>query len=145
MTRKPDHISHEAWDAVDSPELTDEKLAKLRPAGDVLRPALLEKLTRPRGPQKTPTKAAVSLRLDRDVIDHFRAKGSGWQTKINDVLRKSAKAEAGSSSKAAKIAATGLKNPATMSPKEVKKVAANALTQRSGLSPATRRDKKRSK
>lgn len=30
-TKKPDHISQEAWDAVDSPELTDEQLVKLQP------------------------------------------------------------------------------------------------------------------
>jgi uncharacterized protein (DUF4415 family) len=55
---------------------------------------LFEKLTRGRGPQKTPTKEAVSLRLDRDVVEHYRAKGPGWQTEINKVLRESAKAEA---------------------------------------------------
>jgi uncharacterized protein (DUF4415 family) len=90
MIRKPDHISQEAWDAVDSPELTDEELAKLRPARDVLPPALFEKLTRRRGPQKTPIKEAVSLRLDRDVVEYFRAQGPGWQTRINEVLRESA-------------------------------------------------------
>jgi len=41
---------------------------------------------RPRGS----TKGAVSLRLDQAVIDHFRAGGPGWQTRINEVLRKAA-------------------------------------------------------
>ena len=89
MARKPDNISQEAWDAVNSPALTDDELAKLRPARDVLRPKLFEKLTKRRGTQKAPTKEAVSLCLDRDVVDHFRATGSGWQTKINEALRKS--------------------------------------------------------
>jgi uncharacterized protein (DUF4415 family) len=90
MARKPDNISQEAWDAVNSPALTDDELAKLRPARDVLRPKLFEKLTKGRGPQKAPTKEAVSLRLDRDVVDHFRAQGPGWQTEINRVLRECA-------------------------------------------------------
>ncbi len=32
-------------------------------------------------------KLAVSLRLDRDVVDWFKAKGHGYQTRINAVLR----------------------------------------------------------
>lgn len=33
------------------------------------------------------TKQAVSIRLDRDVIDFFKAQGKGYQTRINSVLR----------------------------------------------------------
>lgn len=36
------------------------------------------------------TKEKVPLRLDPDVVEHFRATGPGWQTRINDVLRKAA-------------------------------------------------------
>lgn len=93
MVRKPDHISQEAWDSVDSPELTDAELAKFRPAREVMRPDLYEKLTKGRGPQKAPTKEAVSLRLDRDVVEYFRSQGPGWQSKINNVLRELAEAE----------------------------------------------------
>jgi uncharacterized protein (DUF4415 family) len=32
-------------------------------------------------------KRAVSIRLDQDVIDFFKAKGRGYQTRINAVLR----------------------------------------------------------
>jgi uncharacterized protein (DUF4415 family) len=32
-------------------------------------------------------KQAVSLRLDRDVVDWFRAQGPGYQTRMNAVLR----------------------------------------------------------
>jgi len=35
-------------------------------------------------------KEQVSLRLDRDVLDHFQADGPGWQDRINDALRKAA-------------------------------------------------------
>ena len=40
-----------------------------------------------RGPQKAPTKAQVTLRIDRDVLAFFKAKGAGWQTRIGDTLR----------------------------------------------------------
>ncbi|WP_041795051.1 BrnA antitoxin family protein [Pararhodospirillum photometricum] len=42
---------------------------------------------RPRSP--TPKKT-VNLRLDPDVLDHFRAQGPGWQTRINLILRDAA-------------------------------------------------------
>ena len=32
-------------------------------------------------------KETVSLRLDREVLDHFQAEGPGWQDRINDALR----------------------------------------------------------
>ncbi len=35
-------------------------------------------------------KEMVSLRLDRDVLDHFQAEGPGWQDRINAALRKAA-------------------------------------------------------
>jgi len=41
-----------------------------------------------RGPQKRPTKQQVTLRLDRDVVERFRATGDGWQSRINEALRK---------------------------------------------------------
>lgn len=90
MNGKPENITRDAWDSVDSPELTEDELARMKPAREALKPALFEKLTKGRGPQKTPTKEAVSLRLDRDVVEHFRSMGPGWQTKINDILRERA-------------------------------------------------------
>ena len=36
-------------------------------------------------------KEPVSLRLDPDVLAHFRRSGRGWQSRINAVLRKAAK------------------------------------------------------
>jgi uncharacterized protein (DUF4415 family) len=32
-------------------------------------------------------KEMVSLRLDRDVLDHFQEAGPGWQDRINEALR----------------------------------------------------------
>ncbi|MFY9854493.1 MAG: BrnA antitoxin family protein [Terracidiphilus sp.] len=42
-----------------------------------------------RGPQKAPTKKLVSLRLSLEVIDHFKATGPGWQTRIDGALMES--------------------------------------------------------
>jgi uncharacterized protein (DUF4415 family) len=36
------------------------------------------------------TKETVSLRIDRDVLDHFQEAGPGWQDRINAALRKAA-------------------------------------------------------
>lgn len=33
-------------------------------------------------------KVPVTLRLDSDVVCHFRATGKGWQTRINEIRRK---------------------------------------------------------
>ena len=32
----------------------------------------------------------VTLRIDQDVLEHFRAGGPGWQDRINEALRKAA-------------------------------------------------------
>lgn len=39
-------------------------------------------------PFATDPKLPVTLRLDGDVVHHFRASGKGWQTRINSILRK---------------------------------------------------------
>ncbi|MCV0396467.1 MAG: BrnA antitoxin family protein [Rhizobiaceae bacterium] len=50
-----------------------------------------ELMRRKRGRPPLPeTKEKVSLRLDRDVLERFRAEGAGWQTRINDALREAA-------------------------------------------------------
>ena len=71
----------------DAPEQTGEDFHRMRPAADVV-PGIVTAYRRTRGPQKAPTKKLVSLRIDGDVIDHFRATGEGWQGRINDALRK---------------------------------------------------------
>ena len=34
-----------------------------------------------------PAKASISLRVDQDVLEWFKAQGAGYQTRINTVLR----------------------------------------------------------
>ncbi|HZF09243.1 MAG TPA: BrnA antitoxin family protein [Thermoanaerobaculia bacterium] len=45
------------------------------------------KVIRRYGLKPAPPKASVSLRLDRDVLDWFKAQGPGYQTRINLILR----------------------------------------------------------
>ena len=40
-----------------------------------------------RGLQPIPSKASISLRVDQDVLEWFKAQGPGYQTRINSVLR----------------------------------------------------------
>jgi uncharacterized protein (DUF4415 family) len=40
-----------------------------------------------RGLKPVSGKASISLRVDADVLEWFRAKGPGYQTKMNAVLR----------------------------------------------------------
>jgi uncharacterized protein (DUF4415 family) len=43
---------------------------------------------RGRGPQAAPTKVLTSLRIDADILEFFKAQGSGYQSRINEALRK---------------------------------------------------------
>jgi uncharacterized protein (DUF4415 family) len=41
----------------------------------------------PAKPAVPHVKETVSLRLDRDILDHFQSQGPGWQDRINSALR----------------------------------------------------------
>ena len=74
-------------DAVaDNPELTAEDIAQAKPFAEVF--PELAKTIRPRGPQKAPKKIATYIRLSPSVIEHYRAGGKGWQSRIDEDLRK---------------------------------------------------------
>jgi uncharacterized protein (DUF4415 family) len=75
----------------DNPEWTKEDFAKARPPAEVLPPELLAQFKGTRGQQKAPTKVAVSIRLSPEVVKHFKSKGPGWQSRIDDALRKIAR------------------------------------------------------
>ena len=60
-----------------------------RPAIEVL-PDVVTAYRRTRGRQRTPTKVKLAIRLDADVVEHFRATGKGWHVRINETLRKAA-------------------------------------------------------
>jgi len=68
----------------DNPPLDEKFWANAKPMSD-------ERLARyrgMRGPQRAPVKTATSIRLDADVVEHFKAGGPGWQGRINQALRK---------------------------------------------------------
>ena len=44
-------------------------------------------LKRGRGRQAAPTKVLTSLRLDADILEFFKSKGAGYQSRINAALR----------------------------------------------------------
>jgi uncharacterized protein (DUF4415 family) len=71
-------------DYAEIPELTDEwfRGADLYEGG---------KLVRRGRPKSVARKEPVSLRLDPDVLAHFRSSGPGWQSRVNAALRKAAK------------------------------------------------------
>ena len=69
----------------DTYELTDEELAKLKPANEII-PKVAKAYKRTRGAQKAPTKESITIRLDAAVVDFFKSHGKGWQVKINDAL-----------------------------------------------------------
>jgi uncharacterized protein (DUF4415 family) len=69
-------------DPDDAPELDDEWFEK----ADLMIGDKVIRKGRPPGS----TKSLVSLRLDKAVLDHYRAGGAGWQTRMNEDLRKAA-------------------------------------------------------
>ncbi len=90
-------------DPDDAPELTDEMLemGQYSVGGRVIRPAtgVLTKdgmkrvapyvIPIPgRPPERDEPKKQVTLRLDADLLEMFRASGAGWQTRLNATLRK---------------------------------------------------------
>ena len=80
--RKPDTES--SWiDPDDAPELTDEWFEK---ADLYVGEKLIRRGRRPSEAPKQPT----SLRVDADVLERFKADGPGWQSRMNDALRKAA-------------------------------------------------------
>lgn len=76
-------------------ELTEEDLARARPARDVLpeilgpevAAQLLKRRPGQRGPQKAPRKVPVNVRLSPEVVAQFKATGAGWQTLIDEALK----------------------------------------------------------
>jgi uncharacterized protein (DUF4415 family) len=77
------------WADDDLTEWTEDQWdrAEIRIGDKIIRPAqgTLTKRGRPKLPDP---KRQVTIRLDSAVIDGFRAKGPGWQSRVNAELRK---------------------------------------------------------
>lgn len=90
--KESDHIPHEAGDGPYDPN--DAAAARRWVIqADLVRDGRVVRRGK-RGPQKTPTKKLVSLRLSPEVIEHFKATGPGWQTRIDSTLLESIKKRA---------------------------------------------------
>lgn len=73
----------------DNPEWTEEDFAKAKPISDF--PDLAAAFPKSKGGRpKGSNKVQVALRLDRDVVERLKADGPGWQSRINEIVRKAA-------------------------------------------------------
>ncbi len=72
----------------ENPELTEEAMRRSIPAKQFFAE---RGLPMPGRPKSEAPKVSVSLRLDPDVVDAFKAGGPGWQTRMNAVLAQSLK------------------------------------------------------
>ena len=68
-------------DPDDAPKLSSEWFA-----GAELRDG--DRIVRRGRPKSDKSKQLVSLRLDRDLLARLREQGPGWQTRVNEELRK---------------------------------------------------------
>ena len=86
MNAKPSDMRPGWVDPDDAPELTDAWFdqAEVKVGERVVRRG------RPAGTTKATAKEQVAIRLDPDVLASFRAGGPGWQSRINETLRKAA-------------------------------------------------------
>ena len=77
----------------DAREASDAQLAAMRPAAQALSPAMLASLKtyRKGRPKAEATKVPVKLRLDAHTVAVFRASGTGWQTRMNEILGEAAR------------------------------------------------------
>jgi uncharacterized protein (DUF4415 family) len=75
----------------DSPPLTDEQLARMRPAHEVV-PWLVARQLRNKGgrPKLAAPRKPVTLRLKPAVLEAYRASGPGWQTRMAEAIEKHA-------------------------------------------------------
>ncbi|MGY4497382.1 uncharacterized protein (DUF4415 family) [Bradyrhizobium sp. GM24.11] len=91
--KKSGYTKRDLREVSDNPELTKADFAKARPFSEVF-PDLSASIRKGRGPNKAPTKKLVSLRLSPEVVEHFKSTGPGWQSRIDEALRKALKRKA---------------------------------------------------
>ncbi len=75
-----------AWrDPEDAPDLSSPEWRKQFEGADVLAG---KKVVQRGRPASLAPKVSTTVRLDADVMDHFKSGGRGWQTRLNAALRK---------------------------------------------------------
>lgn len=71
----------------ENPEWTKAVFARAVPFSKLPKSLQTKLGSRTRGPQKTPTKERITIRLSPDVVQQFRATGDGWQTRVDAALK----------------------------------------------------------
>ena len=71
----------------DDAPLTARELSTLRPLRDVFPDLTTWSHKRKRAAKGEAHKTAISIRLSPEVLAFYRAKGPGWQTRIDQTLR----------------------------------------------------------
>lgn len=77
----------------ENPEWTEDDLKNARPFREVfpdLAASIDREIARRGRPPLEKTKQPVTIRLDPDLVEHYKATGKGWQSRMNDDLRKAA-------------------------------------------------------
>ncbi len=82
MNAKHGHVS---VDDAPTTKPGDWDTAFVTHSADELRKVVAARRTR--GPNRNPTKEQVAVRYSPEVLAYFRATGSGWQTRMDEVLR----------------------------------------------------------
>ncbi|KIQ01081.1 MULTISPECIES: BrnA antitoxin family protein [Rhizobium/Agrobacterium group] len=75
----------------DAPEATDEEIAQAKPFREAfpeLAKSINREMSRRGRPPADSTKTPVTIRLDPDLVKHYKETGRGWQSRLNDDLRK---------------------------------------------------------
>jgi uncharacterized protein (DUF4415 family) len=72
------------WARLQSKRGGDAKVSSEHPEAEVKH--IVRGIVR-HGLKPLPPKSSISLRLDQDVLEWFKAQGPGYQTRINTVLR----------------------------------------------------------
>jgi uncharacterized protein (DUF4415 family) len=81
MPEKSKSLRRSSRDPDDAPEITDQWIA----GADLYNGKKLVRRGRPAGTAK---KTQTTVRISNEVLDFFRASGQGWQTRMDQALKK---------------------------------------------------------
>lgn len=85
ITKRKSYSDADLADVSDSPEWTESTFAEAKPFAEMF-PQVAKKL---RGrPKSERPKVQVTLRIDADIVDRYRSEGRGWQSRMNETLRR---------------------------------------------------------
>ncbi|KMO30718.1 hypothetical protein VQ02_27535 [Methylobacterium variabile] len=86
------NYTQEDWDEVsDNPPLTGEELSQMRLGPADLPQDLAALKSRGGRPKASVKRIPISLRVDLEVLEAFKATGPGWQTRMNEALAEAAR------------------------------------------------------